>query len=110
MTELTLEALIAWLRQQPPDQEYTWQDPAFCLVGRYRAAHGGNWGEVSYSELPHYDEIAQTKPWNMGAALERAEAVKALPPPSDDPVVIAEPLALIEEHPRRIAPLALPAK
>jgi hypothetical protein len=74
-------ALINWLRQQPPDEEYIWQDPVKCLMGRYLKANGSRWGEGAYSEMPYYDAIAHEKPWTYGAALERAEALQ-LPPPA----------------------------
>jgi hypothetical protein len=77
----TRDALIAWLRTQPPDEEYIWQDPVFCLMGHFLADNGSSWGEVGYSEMPSYREIAETKPWTYGAALARAEALKQLPPP-----------------------------
>jgi len=78
---LTTENLITWLRQQPPDQEYTWSDPVFCLMGRYITDVGTPADLYAYGELPHYHEIAETKPHTFGAALQRAEALKALPPP-----------------------------
>jgi hypothetical protein len=81
MAEYTTEALTEWLRGQPPDGEYVWSDPVFCLMGHYLADNGACWGERSYSDLPHYEEIAHEKPWTFGAALERAEAL-ALPAPA----------------------------
>jgi hypothetical protein len=77
---LTVEMVVSWLRRQEPDEEYIWSDPVFCLMGRYLADHGSSWGAVDYRALPHYEEIAQAKPWTYGAALERAERL-ALPPP-----------------------------
>jgi hypothetical protein len=82
MTLLTRDALIDWLRQQPADEEYVWQDPVFCLMGRYLADNSSRWGDVGYSDMPHYEEIAGQKPWTFGAALERAEALKQLPSPA----------------------------
>ena len=78
---LDQNSLIDWLKQQPPEGEYVWSDPVFCLMGRYLADNDSAWGAVQYSDMPHYEEIAQTKPWTFGAALERAEAIKALPAP-----------------------------
>lgn len=78
--KLTTNALIAWLRQQPADAEYVWQDPVFCMMGRYLADNGSCWGEVAYSDLPGYEQIAGEKPWTFGAALARAEALQ-LPAP-----------------------------
>jgi hypothetical protein len=85
-TLYTPDALIQWLRKQRADEEYVWSDPIFCMMGRYLADNGSTWGEASYSDMPGYDEIANTKPWTFGAALKRAEAlteiVKLLPPPA----------------------------
>lgn len=85
---LTEAALIDYLKGQDPDREYTWQDPAFCLVGNYLRDNGSCWGTVAYSDLPNYEAIAKEKPWTFGAALQRAEALKALPPPARDEVVV----------------------
>lgn len=76
------DKLIGWLRQQPADEPYIWSDPVFCLMGRYLADHDSSWGTVQYSDMPDYERIAGEKPWTFGAALERAEMLKALPPPS----------------------------
>lgn len=81
---LTLEKVTEWLKKQPPDREYIWQDPTYCLVGSYLRDQGSSWGYVAYDELPHYDLIAGVKPWTMGKALERAKFV-ALPPPVEEP-------------------------
>jgi hypothetical protein len=82
MKELyTIDALTGWLRQQPPGEEYQWQDPVFCLMGRYLAANGSRWGEASYLQMPGYEHIASAKPWTFGAALERAEQLQLPPPP-----------------------------
>lgn len=78
---LTLEAIIAWLATQPPEQDYVWQDPTECVVGRYLRDHGSSWGTVAYSTLPDYDFVAGSKPWTFGAALERAKTL-ALPAPA----------------------------
>ncbi len=79
---LNPDSLIDWLRQQPPDGEYTWSDPVFCLMGRYITDVGTPADLYAYGELPHYHEIAETKPHTFGAALQRAEALKALPAPA----------------------------
>lgn len=90
----TTEALIKWLRQQPPDAEYIWSDPAFCMMANYLADHGASWGAVAYSEMPGYREIAETKPHSYGAALARAEKLLALPTPPAQIPVPPQPLAL----------------
>ena len=88
---LTVDSLTAWLETQVEQHDngeldYIWQDPVYCLMGRYLHDHGMAWGDATYSEMPSYDEIAGSKPWTLGAALERAKelrarALKALPPP-----------------------------
>jgi len=78
---LTLDVLIPWLRRQPADGEYIFQDPVYCMMGRFLADHGSCWGEVMYSDLPDYEVIAGSKPWTFGAALKRAEVLNLLPPP-----------------------------
>jgi len=88
---LTTNSLIEWLRQQPADGEYVWSDPVFCMMGRYLADHGSQWGDVGYHDMPHYEEIASVKPWTYGAALERAEALKALPAPISVPLITHQP-------------------
>ena len=84
-TALTAQNLVKWLRQQRPEEEYIWQDPTFCLVGRFLHDHNSCWGTVAYSDLPNYEAIAQPKPWTFGAALARAERL-ALPAPQMTPV------------------------
>jgi hypothetical protein len=79
----TNDELIDFLKGQDPDGEYVWQDPVYCLMGRYFSAKGqSGWGETIYSDMPNYDAIAGQKPWTFGAALVRAEALKQLPPPA----------------------------
>ncbi len=78
---LSPDSLIDWLRQQPPDGEYQWSDPVFCLMGRYITDVGTPVDLYAYSEMPNYHAIAETKPWTFGAALQRAEALKQLPAP-----------------------------
>jgi hypothetical protein len=73
--------LVEWLRGEDGGEEYIWQDPVRCLVGRYLAARGSGWGYFSYGELPFYEEIAGVKPWTYRAALGRAEQVLGLPAP-----------------------------
>jgi hypothetical protein len=88
----TTEALTGWLRKQPPEGEYVWSDPVYCLMGHYCADNEMAWGMFQYSDMPGYFEIAAEKPWTFGAALERAEKL-ALPPP---PLQIAAPVRELE--------------
>ena len=81
MSLLSNEKLIAWLREQPPEEEYVWSDPVFCLMGRYITDVGTPADLYAYNGMPNYREIAETKPHTFGAALERAEQL-ALPPPA----------------------------
>ena|SRR5262252_1987030 len=79
---MNADSLIEWLRDQPPDEEYIWQDPVKCLMGRYVTDRGTPKDLYAYNYMPYYHEIAEVKPHTFGAALERAEALKALPPPA----------------------------
>ena len=79
---MTEEALIAFLETQDPNAEYTFQDPAGCLMARYFAAHDAPWSGTAYHAMPNYLAIAGDKPHTFGAALERARALKALPAPA----------------------------
>jgi hypothetical protein len=99
-TELyRLDALVEWLRAEVAagrgEEEYIWQDPVYCMMGRYLADHGSGWGEVAYSELPGYEAIAGAKPWTLGAALGRAERL-ALPAPAAVAGAVAGVLPVIE--------------
>ena len=76
---LSSDALIDWLRNQPPEEEYTWSDPVFCLMGKYITDVGTPADLYAYGEMPHYHEIAETKSHTYGAALQRAEKLKQLP-------------------------------
>ena len=78
---LNADKLIAWLRTQPPEEEYIWSDPVFCLMGRYVTDRGTPADLYGYSDFPNYHEIAEVKPHTFGAALLRAEKLKALPAP-----------------------------
>jgi len=78
----SLAGLIAWLEQQPVDGEYQWYSAVDCLVCRYlRAVTGEPWPHQKWAysaifDSPHdYNEVAATRPWTYGAALERARAV-----------------------------------
>jgi hypothetical protein len=96
-----LEELVAWLRGEVAagrgDEEYVWQDPVKCLMGRYLADRGSGWGYRAYSELPAYEVVAGERPWNLAAALERGEKVLALPAPVAE--AVAAPVAAIERAP-----------
>ena len=96
-TLVTTEALTEWLRKQAPDDEYVWQDPVFCLMGRYLADNNSRWGEFAYSDMPHYEEIAGEKPWTFGAALERAERLALPPPPLQIAAPVREPVTVDAE-------------
>lgn len=80
--ELTEDALIGWLKTQNPDTPYSFQDPVLCLMGHYFRAHDTYPAEVSFEQMPNYRAIAEAKPHTFGAALARAEAIKALPAPT----------------------------
>lgn len=94
----TLEALIAWLRTHPIDEEYDYSDWHTCLLGVYTIASGGRhfWEEgaavdwissrarygIGSNILPACGsnlaiEVARPRPHTMGAALARAETLLA---------------------------------
>jgi hypothetical protein len=74
-------------------------------MGQYLSANNSSWGTVAYSELPGYDEIAQTQPWTFGAARERAlEHAKTLQLTAQTPQV-APTLELKATH-SELVPLA----
>ena len=83
---LTTNALVSWLKNQPPEQTYVWSDPVFCLIGHYMAANDSSWGTAQYSDLPDYELIAKSEPHTFGAALTRAEALLAPPTPKEAPL------------------------
>jgi len=106
---LTVEALVAWLRQKPADETYVWSDPVFCLVGHYLSEHNSSWGVAQYSDIPDYEQIAGEKPWTFGAALGRAEALLALPAPTPELELQAEPEPLQIPYQDGVAPPREPA-
>jgi hypothetical protein len=86
---LTLGALIAWLEQQPADDEYCYFSHGNCLLAKYLTAHGfknvrlgGDYyrhGETPEAanktrhKLPRaFEDIAVEMPHTFGTALERA--------------------------------------
>lgn len=82
---LTVAALARWLRYtQDRDDEYIYQDPAKCLLGRYFEDLGAAdvISESAYEQFPDYRAIAEPKPHTFGAALERAEKLLTLPAPA----------------------------
>src|SRR3990167_4295889 len=70
----SLEGLAAWLRTQPGEREYDWEDGADCLGCRYV-------GMYQYSRLSRALHLVEAihvlyrKPWTYAAALERCEAL-----------------------------------
>ena len=82
--ELSVPALVAWLRTERGDNTYVYQDPVFCLLGRYFEDQGAvdAISEAAYETMPDYRAIAEPKPHTFGAALERAEKLLALPAPT----------------------------
>jgi hypothetical protein len=78
------------------------------MMGHYMADHDSEWGSAQYSDLPHYTEIAATKPHTFGAALARAEKLLALPAPEPSlPDMILDPIPTHElELPALPAPVS----
>jgi hypothetical protein len=81
----TIESLIAWLETQDPERAYDyWCGDGSCLLDTYvssitgepsspdpKTHHGTCGGQHQYLE------IAQSRPWTFGAALDRARCVAA---------------------------------
>lgn len=88
--ELSVPALVKWLRSRPlyADSQYTYQDPARCLLGWYLREHNADEAisEAAYETMPDYRAIAEPKPHTFGAALQRAEQLLALPAPKEEPI------------------------
>ena|SRR5215510_3770873 len=77
----THDELIDYLKTKDPKGEYVWQDPVFCLMGNFYRDHNiDGWSRVIYSDMPDYGIIAGEKPWTFGAALDRAQALRAEKP------------------------------
>lgn len=71
----SIESLILWLEQQPPDKRYDYHDcRGACLYGQYMAAHGYSWeqarGKLESTRAVY--RFAHAHPWTFGAALDRA--------------------------------------
>ena len=65
--------LVAWLKTQPADLEYQWENWQHCLMGRYLGEHGYDHRSRPYTDMPGYPEFAEAKPHTFGAALKRLE-------------------------------------
>lgn len=81
----TLPHLIAWLRTKPADQTYCWEDAGGCLFHQYGLEHGirrtssrSIYAQTMDTIQFGSDGIACSHPRTFGAALERAEAIRAL--------------------------------
>lgn len=79
----SLDALIAWLRTKPGDEEYDWADVRNCLLCQYGMSIGrGNiYHDLSdcFENAGLYDavtEITCRHPRTFGAALSRAIAYR----------------------------------
>lgn len=74
---ISVDHLIAWLEKQNPVTRYSYFNPRDCLICRCSAALGGTnvFHKIDFGLLDQL--VAQPHPWNYGAALERARALKA---------------------------------
>ena len=80
---LSLEGLVAWLEQQPPETEYDWHDVrGGCLIGKYFKAIDAE--EHQYDQVfkdcpKNYGKVCSSfsGPTTFGAALARARAILA---------------------------------
>lgn len=85
----SLDGLIAWLAQQPPDRKYEWYYCEACLMHAYFSEglalpnvpghptlflRGGNIFSYSdlFSSVHAYHAVGKPTPWTFGAALSRA--------------------------------------
>ena len=78
---LSIEGLIAWLKQMPADGVYDYWNWNNCLAAQYNRFIGRQYNyETASRRLPNrgfdlqIEKIAECKPWTFGAALERARA------------------------------------
>lgn len=76
---MSIEGLIAWLRTQPADGKYEWNDPCKCLVHNYLKGVRAKFDpyETSYEGVfdgstLNYMQVGMCIPHTYGAALERA--------------------------------------
>lgn len=87
---LSLESLTAWLEKQPAEMEYDFLNICGCLYFQYLSAAGlpvrsvgGDYYRATDREtiaLPEpFPSIANERPHNFGAALERARTALSYP-------------------------------
>lgn len=88
----TLDALIAWLRTRPGNEEYCWTNGGSCLYGQYgeflrlgvsdasaylAVINGfGVHGTYCNSLIEPFGNLAMGSPRTFGGALDRALAIK----------------------------------
>lgn len=80
---LLLDNFIAWLQKQPADEKYDWLDSDSCLAAQYSQSIDREYGHNDILALAgtfsaDLENIAYARPWNFGAALNRAKALKAM--------------------------------
>ena len=84
--QASLGDLIQWLAQQKPDRGYDYWNPRSCLAYQYRQSLGQHYGAPIVALLagPNFglfsrqlEKVAYQGVHNFGAALERAERMKA---------------------------------
>ena len=82
-TEFSMNGLIAWLEQQPPDKSYRYLSYDTCLAARFNESCGRNyevpnpfafWRYHKFENKLEYS-IAGIRPYTYGAALERARII-----------------------------------
>lgn len=75
---ISIDGLIAWLKQQDPKGSYNWYDSKECVMCRYMNVVIGterhhDLGAV-FPNLEMYQVICAARPWTYGAVLNRLEA------------------------------------
>jgi len=82
--DFTVEDLVKWIENQPPDKRYDWTTAGSCLLGQWCKSKGlkGPALRNKSIELGHDDDFYRIAlsgyPFTFGAALDRARSL-ALP-------------------------------
>jgi hypothetical protein len=83
---MSMESLVNWLEQQPPEKTYNYYSNRNCLVAQYLKSNGhedvlifsmGHWqdhNDIDRLFPIKFDDVAVAQPRTFGAALKRAKA------------------------------------
>jgi hypothetical protein len=64
-----LDKFTNWLRQQPADKTYDWNDGENCLMAQYLQ----DTGQQENGMPEWYGRVTLQRPWTFSAALARAQ-------------------------------------